>query len=90
MSNAETRTREVQIVIEDVVLKMHEIAYRLINWHVSIPIRTNQFKASGFFRFLFFHIRCVEMKPVWMNINWNKFIYGLSLRSSRIGHRAVL
>jgi len=90
MSNAETGPREVQIVIEDVVLKTHEIADRLINCYVSIPIGTNEFKASSFFRFLFFHIRYVEMKPVWMNINWNKFIYGLNLWSSRIGHRAVL
>jgi hypothetical protein len=31
MSNAETGNREIQIVIETVVLKMHEIADRLIN-----------------------------------------------------------
>jgi hypothetical protein len=31
MSNAETGNGEVQIVIENVVLKIHEIADRLIN-----------------------------------------------------------
>ena len=55
MSNAETGTREFQIVTEVLVLKMSEIADRLINCYVSIPkqIKSKQAASSVSYSFTY-------------------------------------